>query len=127
MDAAPNEQPGLLQAAREFGTAGLRHVRARWALLAAESREAGRHVGVLAALGVGLALSLLIGYLFLAIGIGFLIAWLCHSASGVWVAVLFGAALFHAAVAGLLARALKARLPKPLFPVSRAEWKKDQP
>jgi hypothetical protein len=123
--AQHNGHHGLLDAAKEFGSAGLRHLRARWGLAALESREAGRHVGLLAALGGGAVISLIVAYLFFAITVGFTIAWLCHAAGGVWVLVLLGTSLFHVVLGLMLAGAAKKQLSKPLFPATRAEIKKD--
>ncbi len=125
MDAAQEKPDSLLEAARDFGSAGIRHVRARWALVSAEAGEAGRQVAVLAGLGCAAAISLLVGYLFFAITVGFAIAWLCHVASGVWVLVLLGSALFHVALGWVLALAARRRLGQPLFPATRAEFRKD--
>jgi hypothetical protein len=125
MHAVRDEHQGLFDAAKDFGAAGIRHVRARWALVGTESREAGRQVAMLAVFGVAAAISLVVAYLFFAITVGFFIAWLCHVASGVWVLVLLGTALVHAALGVVLAVAAKRRLKEPLFPVTRAELRKD--
>jgi hypothetical protein len=125
MHASPEEHHGLLEAAKDFGSAGIRHVRARWALVSAEAGEAGRYVAVLAGLGLAAAVSLLVAYLFFAITVGFAIAWLCDVASGVWVLVLLGTALFHVALGLVLALAARRRLGQSLFPATRAEFRKD--
>ena len=125
MHAVREEQRGLLEAAKEFGAAGVRHVRARGALLSAEGRVAGRHVAVLAGLGIAAAISLVVAYLFFAITVGFTVAWLCHVASGVWVLVLLGTGVFHAVLGIILGLAAKRRLRVPLFPATRAEFRKD--
>jgi|GEM_PF-3859954 len=125
MSAEAPAHRGLIDSVKDFGQALLRHWRARLAVLAAESREAGVHLTILTVFLAAAAISLLLGYIFLALTIGFFIAWLCHAIAGVWVLVILGTGLVHVGLAVVLALMFKGRLGKALYPVTRTELKKD--
>ncbi len=112
-------------AGKDFASAATRHLRARWSLFAIEGRVAARWAGVMAGLGAAAACSLIVAYLFFALTIGFTIAWLCKAIAGIWVLIMLGTGLAHVGVAVVFALMLKRRLKISVFPLSRAEFKKD--
>lgn len=119
--------PGAWSAGKGFASSVARHVRAWRALVVVEMRDAMRQAGVMAGLGAATAISLILAYLFLALTVGFTIAWMCEAIGGVWVLVMLGTGLAHLALALWFALSIRRRLKTPMFPHTRAELKKEFP
>ncbi len=94
-------------------------------LLSIEGREAGIHAGITSGLAAAAAFSLLVAYLFLAVTLALLIAWVCGAVGGVWVLVMLGAGIAHLLIAGILVIVIKRRLHKKLFVATREQLRKD--
>lgn len=120
-----DEHAGAWAAGKDFATAARRHIRARWALLAMEGREAGRWAGSLAVLGVAIAVSLLVAVLCIAVAVAFAIAWLCKVMAGAWVLIMAGTGGIFVLLAVGLGLVIKGRIRKPVFCATREEIKKD--
>jgi uncharacterized membrane protein YqjE len=106
-------------------SAKLAYLRARLQLAGIEGKEAAVHSAVILGLAAGGLIVLVFGYLFLIIGLVFLIA-LAMGGGNAWIWVLLGAALLHIAGAALLIFIAKSKLGTPLFPLTLDELKKDQ-
>ena len=106
-------------------SAKLAYLRARLQLAGIEGKEAAVHWAVILGLAAGGLAVLVFGYLFLIIGLVFLIA-LALGGGNAWIWVLLGAALLHLAGAALLILMAKSKLATPLFPLTLDELKKDQ-
>ena len=105
--------------------AAVRYVKARLSLAGIEAREAGAHYG-LAAVMVGAALFIaVLGYVFLVITLVFAIASAFNS-DHAWLWVMAAAALLHLAGAAALLWLAMRRVGKGAFPMTLAEFQKDQ-
>ena len=106
-------------------SAKLAYLRARFQLAGIEGREAAGHLAVILGLAVGALIILGFGYFFLITALVFLIA-LTLGGGNAWIWVLLGAALLHIVGAAVLLLMAKSRLRTPLFPLTLAEFTKDQ-
>lgn len=113
---ASPEPPGLSAAASDFTASAIRFSRALTGLFGLELRESGWHALVLTALGIGLLLALVFGYVFLLLAAG--LALVKVFGAGL-VPTALGLGLFHVLIALVLVLVLRARIKRPLFPGTR--------
>jgi uncharacterized membrane protein YqjE len=126
-DPTPEGAPaaGILGHLSALLAAKLAYLRARLELAGLEGKEAAVHCGVILGLAVGGLLALIFGYLFLVIGLVFLIAW-AFGGGDMWIWVTLGAAAVHFIGAAALLLIAKARLKTPMFSATLDELKHDQ-
>ena len=101
------------------------YFKARFQLAGLESKEAGVHYGIIAALAVAAVFVVLLGYFFLCFALVFLIAWLLGDGHA-WIWVTFGMALLHFGAAVACLWIAKGRFAEPVFAATLEEFKKDQ-
>src|SRR5438093_5732820 len=99
------------------------YLHARLRLAGIETKEALVHFGIIIGLAVGALAVVLFGYLFLLIGMMFLLAELLNISKG-WTLLIL--ALAHFGVAVLCLLIARTRLTAPMFSATLAEFKKDQ-
>ena len=125
MPQPTTDDAGFLRHCSALLSAKLAYLRARLQLAGIEGKEAAVHSAVILGLAAGGLIVLAFGYLFLVIGLVFLIA-VALGGGNAWIWVLLGAALLHIAGAALLIFIAKSKLETPLFPLTLDELKKDQ-
>ena len=125
MPEPTTDDAGLFRHFSALLSAKLAYLRARLQLAGIEGKEAAVHSAVILGLAAGGLIVLVFGYLFLIIGLVFLIA-VALGGGNAWIWVLLGAALLHIAGAALLIFIAKSKLETPLFPLTLDELKKDQ-
>jgi hypothetical protein len=113
---ASPEPPGLSAAASDFTASAIRFSRALTGLLGLELRESGWHALVLTALGIGLLLALVFGYVFLLLAAGLAVV---KAFGAGLIPTALGLGLFHVLIALVLVLVLRARIKRPLFPGTR--------
>lgn len=113
---ASPEPPGLSDAASDFSSSAIRFSRALTGLFGLEMRESGWHALVLTALGLGLLLSLVFGYIFLLLAAGLAVV-KAFGAGLIPTALVLG--LLHVLVAIVLVFVLRLSIKRPLFPGTR--------
>jgi uncharacterized membrane protein YqjE len=121
--AAP--QDGIVRQAQLLLAAVLAYFRARLELAGIEGREAGVHwlkIVVLLVAGLG---ALVFGWLFLCLGVVFLIALLCGGGNA-WIWITLAMAVLHLAGGAGLFWAVKSMVAHPVFAATIEEFKKDQ-
>lgn len=110
------EPPGLSAAASDFTSSAIRFARALTGLVGLEMRESGCHALVLAALGVGLLMSVVFAYLFLLLAAGLAVVKLLGAGLISTAAVL---GLLHVLFAMVLVAVFRVNVRRPLFPGTR--------
>ena len=113
---ASPEPPGLSAAASDFTASAIRFSRALTGLFGLELRESGWHALVLTALGIGLLLALVFGYVFLLLAAGLAVV---KAFGAGLIPTALGLGLFHVLIALVLVLVLRARIKRPLFPGTR--------
>lgn len=113
---ASPEPPGLSGAASDFSASAIRFFRALTGLFGLELRESGCHALVLAALGIGLLLALVFGYVFLLLAAGLAVV---KAFGAGLIPTALGLGIFHVLIALVLVLVLRARVKRPLFPGTR--------
>ena len=113
---ASPEPPGLSGAASDFSASAIRFFRALTGLFGLELRESGCHALVLAALGIGLLLSLVFGYVFLLLAAGLAVV---KAFGAGLIPTALGLGIFHVLIALVLVLVLRARVKRPLFSGTR--------
>ena len=114
---------GFIENGRALLAAVAAYLAARLHLAGIETKEALIHFGIIIGLAI-LALSVVVfGYLFLCIGLVFLIARLLH-VHAEWVVLVLALAHFGGAMACVIFA--KARLSAPMFGATLEEFKKDK-
>lgn len=113
---ASPEPPGLSGAASDFSASAIRFFRALTGLFGLELRESGCHALVLAALGIGLLLALVFGYVFLLLAAGLAVV---KAFGAGLIPTALGLGIFHVLIALVLVLVLRARVKRPLFSGTR--------
>lgn len=113
---ASPEPPGLSAAASDFTASAIRFSRALTGLFGLELRESGWHALVLTALGIGLLLALVFGYVFLLLAAGLAVV---KAFGAGLIPTALGLGLFHVLIALVLVLVLRAHIKRPLFPGTR--------
>ena len=106
-------------------SAKLAWLTARLQLAGLEGKEAAIHYAIILALAVLALVLLTFGYLFLVIGLVFLVA-LAFEGGNAWIWVMLGAALLHIVGAVALALVARIKIGMPMFPATIDEFRKDQ-
>jgi uncharacterized membrane protein YqjE len=123
-DASRNGDGGVVRQVRAFFAAAAQYAAARLRLASLEGKEAGAHSLKLLLLGVAAAFVAVLGWLFLCLGVVFLLAKVLGENGWLWGSLIMAAA--HFGGAALLAKMLKDKAAIPLFPLTTEEFKKDQ-
>ena len=123
-DASRNGDGGVIQQVRAFFAATAQYAAARVKLASLESKEAGAHSLKLLLLGVAAAFVAVLGWLFVCLGVVFILAKVLGDNGWLWASLIMAAAHFAGAI--VLAKILKTKAAMPMFPLTTEEFKKDQ-
>jgi uncharacterized membrane protein YqjE len=114
---------GFTEHLRSFAATGFDYLSARFQLAGIESKEASVHyLKILGFVAVAVA-ALLFGYVFLCVGLVFVIAYLTQ-AQWMWVMLAFAA--LHLIAAAICLAVAKKRIASPMFTETLNEFKKDR-
>ncbi len=122
--APPRPEPGLFIHLGYLLAAATQYFSARLQLLASESKEAGVHYAITAALAVGALFVMILGYVFLVVSIVFAIA-AAFDNEHAWIWIMAIAAAAHFGAAYVLALMAYKRVFTAVFPETLAELQKD--
>jgi uncharacterized membrane protein YqjE len=117
------QNEGFFEHSRGLLAALSGYLHARLKLAGIETKEAFVHYGIIIGLAIGALAVVLFGYLFLLIGLMFVLAELLNISKG-WTLLIL--ALAHFGVAVLCLLIARTRLTVPMFTATIAEFKKDQ-
>ena len=119
------DDAGFFRHSLALVSAFVTYIKARLHLAGVESKEAALHYAILVALAIGALVVIVFGYLFLCLGLIFLIA-AAFGGGNAWIWVTFAMALLHFGGAGACLWIAKARFGERMFAVTMDEFKKDQ-
>jgi uncharacterized membrane protein YqjE len=124
MEKTPPEAEGVAGQLKAFASACAAYAAARLKLAAAEGREAAGHAGKLLLLLGALLAAAVIGWLFVCLAGVFLLAKALGPHGWAWASLIMAAAHFLAVF--LLAKKLRSGEGRTFFPLTTAEFQKDQ-
>ncbi len=124
-EARTAEAAGIFGHLSAFIAAKLSYLQARLKLAGIEGKEAAVHGGIILALAFGALIALIFGYFLLILALVFIVA-LAFGGGNAWIWVLLGAAILHFIGMAILLLFARAKLGTPLFPLTLAEFQKDQ-
>lgn len=118
------DSAGIVRQLKAFLASCAQYASARMRLASIEGREAAGEAGKVIILAGAALVAGAFGWLFLCLGIVFLLAKAMGDYGWVWATLIVGAA--HIAIAVVLGMILRARGGRPFFPLTTAEFQKDR-